>query len=311
MRIVFAGTPEFAVPCLKRLVDENQDVVAVYTQPDRRAGRGRKVKFSPVKVLAQRAGISLLQPRNLRDEHARDELAAFRPDVMVVVAYGQLLPPEILCVPRFGCINVHGSLLPRWRGAAPIARAIEAGDKVTGISLMVMDEGLDTGAVFARQECNIDESDNARTVHDKLALLGAALLAESLPGYAAGTLRAVPQDEARVSYAPKLSKEEAVADWGLPAAVLRNKIRAFNPWPVVQTGHRGNQLRILQAELPGHDGISGERPGTVHDVSKAGIDVSCGQGMLRLKTLQRAHGKPLAVKEFINGYRISPGDLLQ
>lgn len=310
MRIVFAGTPEFAVPALQRLVDDSWEVVAVYTQPDRRVGRGRKVKFSPVKLLAQKVGLPVLQPPDLRNVEARNELASFTPEVMVVVAFGQLLPPDILSVPRFGCVNVHGSLLPRWRGAAPIARAIEAGDTVTGVSLMVMDAGLDTGAVFAQRETDIREADNAGTVHDKLARLGADLLAESLAGYTAGTLKAVPQNETRARYAAKLSKAESVADWNQSASAILNQIRAFNPWPVVHTCHLGTRLRILQAELKGSGDAAPGAPGTICDVSKAGIDVACGQGMLRLTRLQRAHGKPLSVRDLINGYTITPGDVL-
>jgi len=237
MRIVFAGTPEFAVADLQVLLDSGHEVVAVYTQPDRPAGRGRKLKASPVKELAQAAGIPVEQPASLKPVDEQQRLAEYRPDLMVVVAYGLLLPPAVLDIPTRGCVNVHASLLPRWRGAAPIQRSILAGDTETGVTLMQMEAGLDTGPMIASVRCPIGEQDNAQMLHDRLSQLGAQLLAEQLDAILAGNLNPQVQDEALVTYAEKLSKDEAAIDWTRPARRILRQVNAFNPWPVAQTGY--------------------------------------------------------------------------
>lgn len=311
MRIVFAGTPQFAVPALKSLIDLGAQITAVYTQPDRRAGRGRRLRSSPVKLLAQEHGLTVVQPATLKEESTRLQMAALEPDVMIVVAYGQILPTQILNLPKVGCLNVHASLLPRWRGAAPIARAIEAGDQITGVTLMQMDSGLDTGAIIAKSEIEVDETDNSASLHDKLAILGADLLVSSLPSYVCGELKPVAQDAAAATYAPKLSKSEANIDWSGSATNIRNKVRAFNPWPIAHTRHRGNRIRILQAEI-GHAGDGKRIPhGTICNVEKSGVDVVCGEGVLTVTRLQRDDGRALAVVDFINGYPLRQGELLQ
>ncbi len=311
MRIVFAGTPQFAVPALKSLIDSGAEITAVYTQPDRRAGRGRRLRSSPVKLLALEHGLAVVQPATLKEESTRLQMEALEPDVVVVVAYGQILPTEILNLPKLGCLNVHASLLPRWRGAAPIARAIEAGDRITGVTLMQMDAGLDTGAIIATSEIEVDQTDNSASLHDKLANLGADLLVRSLPAYVRGELKTVAQDDRAATYAPKLSKSEGNIDWSGSAANIRNKVRAFNPWPIAHTRHRGNRIRILQAEI-GHADDGQRIPhGTICNVEKTGVDVACGEGVLRVTRLQRDDGRALAVVDFINGYPLRQGELLQ
>jgi methionyl-tRNA formyltransferase len=308
MRIVFAGTPKFAVPALQRLIDTGAKIAAVYTQPDRRAGRGRRLRSSPVKLLALEHGLAVVQPATLNEEGARME--GFEPDVVVVVAYGQILPTQILDLPKLGCLNVHASLLPRWRGAAPIARAIEAGDRTTGVTLMQMDSGLDTGAIIANSTIEVDQADDSASLHDKLANLGADLLVRSLPAYVSGELKPVAQDNRAATYAPKLSKSEAGIDWSGTATDIRNKIRAFNPWPVAHTRHRGNRLRILQAEIGNADDKRVPQ-GTICRVDKSGVEVVCGDGVLRLTRLQRDDGRALAAGDFINGYPLQRGETLQ
>ncbi len=311
VRIVFAGTPQFAVPALQRLIDNGAEITAVYTQPDRRAGRGRRLRSSPVKLLAQEQGLPVVQPVTLKEGSARLRMEAFEPDVVIVVAYGQILPTQILDLPKLGCLNVHASLLPRWRGAAPIARAIEAGDRTTGVTLMQMDSGLDTGAIIANSEIELDQTDNSASLHDKLAILGADLLVRSLPAYVTGELKPVAQDDRAATYAPKLSKSEANIDWSGTATDIRNKVRALNPWPGAHTCHRGNRLRILQAEIGHADDGRRIRHGTICNVEKSGVDVVCGEGVLRVIRLQRDDGKALHVGDFINGYPLQQGELLQ
>jgi len=311
MRIVFAGTPQFAVPALQRLIDNGAEITAVYTQPDHRAGRGRLLRLSPVKLLAQEHGLPVVQPATLKEEGVRVRMAAFEPDVVVVVAYGQILPAQILNLPKLGCVNVHASLLPRWRGAAPIARAIEAGDRITGVTLMQMDAGLDTGAIIASSKIEVDKTETSAGLHDKLANLGAELLVHSLPAYISGELKPVAQSDEAATYAPKLAKRESSIDWSGTATQIRDKVRAFNPWPVAHTCHLGNRLRILQAEI-GHADDGRRIPhGTICNVEKSGLDVVCGEGVLRVTRLQREHGRVLPVGEFINGYPLEQGELLQ
>ena len=308
MRIVFAGTPQFAVPALKHLIDSGAKIAAVYTQPDRRAGRGRRLRSSPVKLLAGKHGLPVVQPATLKEEGARME--GFEPDMVVVVAYGQILPTRILDLPKLGCLNVHASLLPRWRGAAPIARAIEAGDRITGVTLMQMDSGLDTGAIIATSKIEVDQADHTASLHDKLATLGADFLMRSLPAYVSGELKPVAQDNRAATYAPKLSKNEANIDWSGSATDIHNKVRAFNPWPVAHTRHRGNRLRILQAEIGDADDKRVPH-GTICRVDKSGVEVVCGEGVLRVTRLQRDDGRALPVGDFINGYPLQQGEILQ
>ena len=301
LRIVFAGTPDFAVPSL-RAAAQRGEVVAVYTQPDRPAGRGRELQASPVKLEALRRGIPVLQPESLKSELSRDALRALQPDLMVVVAYGLLLPQRILDIPKFGCWNVHASLLPRWRGAAPIQRAIEAGDSETGVCLMQMEKGLDTGPVLLRQSLAIGDSETGGQLHDRLANLGAQVLADGL-----GLLRAgirpmpQPQPEQGTSYAHKLDKAEARLDWTQPADVLARKVRAFNPWPMAEAELSGERVRIHGAvALPLAHGAT---PGTVLAAGRDGIDVACGEGALRIRVLQRAGGKAITAADYLNARR--------
>ncbi len=301
MRIVFAGTPEFAVPSL-RAAAARQEVVAVYTQPDRPAGRGRGLSASPVKLEALKRGIPVLQPESFKSELSRDALRALQPDLLVVVAYGLILPKAVLDIPVHGCWNVHASLLPRWRGAAPIQRAIEAGDEETGVCLMQMEKGLDTGPVLLDQRLPIGTTDTGGQLHDRLAELGAQVLADGL-----GLLRigikpvAKPQPAEGVTYAHKLDKAEAKLDWGLPADVLARKVRAFNPWPMAEAQLAGERLRIHGAiALPLAHGAA---PGSVLLASRDGIDVACGDGALRIRVLQREGGKAITAADYVNARR--------
>ena len=301
MRIVFAGTPEFAVPCL-RAAALRGEVVGVYTQPDRPAGRGRGLTASPVKLEAVQRGIPVFQPDNFRSAESKRTLRALKPDLMVVVAYGLLLPQSVLDIPEYGCWNVHASLLPRWRGAAPIQRAIEAGDRQTGVCLMQMEKGLDTGPVLLAQTIDIGPDDTGGQLHDRLAELGARVLSDAL-----GLLRATivlppkPQATAGVTYAHKLDKAEAKLDWALPATVLANKVRAFNPWPVAEAQLLGERVRIHAACAL--DEAHNTAPGRVLGAGREGIDVACGQGVLRLLSLQRDGGKPISAQDYRNARR--------
>ena len=300
LRVAFAGTPEFAVPCLRACLQaEGVDVVAVYTQPDRAAGRGRKLTASAVKQAALEAGVVVEQPESFRPLEARRRLARHRPDLFVVVAYGLILSPTVLAIPRLGCWNVHASLLPRWRGAAPIQRALLAGDAETGVGLMRMEAGLDTGPVIAEQRTPIAPSDTGGSLHDRLAGLGAGLLAEGLARMVRGDrLDAVAQSAAGVTYAHKLDKAEARLDWNDSAAALERKVRAFDPWPVAETELAGERVRVWSAQaLPADaDAV----PGTVIAAGAGGIDVAAAQGVLRLRDVQRDGGRRIAAADWIN-----------
>ncbi|MCC5858753.1 MAG: methionyl-tRNA formyltransferase [Ectothiorhodospiraceae bacterium] len=307
-RLVFAGTPEFAVPALQVLLDRGRAPVAVYTQPDRPAGRGRRLRPSPVKQLALAHGLPVRQPQSLREAGEQAALAALRPDLMIVVAYGLLLPPAVLDIPRRGCVNVHASLLPRWRGAAPIQRAVLAGDRETGVCLMQMEAGLDTGPVLARAVTPIHPEDTGATLHDRLAAMGAGLLAENLDALINGELVAEPQDGAEATYATKLDKAEARIDWSLPAAELQRRVAAFNPWPVAETRWHDQVLRIWRAEAVG--GTDDAAAGTVLAAGDQGIDVATGHGVLRLLELQPPGKRPMGAAEFLRGRRLTPGERL-
>lgn len=308
MNLIFAGTPAFALPTLQNLHAAGHKVAAVYTQPDRPAGRGRKLTASPVKSYALACGMPVRQPATLRGEEAA--IAALRVDVMVVVAYGLILPATVLNLPKHGCINVHASLLPRWRGAAPVARAIEAGDRDTGITIMRLEAGLDTGPMLLQRRTPILDTDTAATLEQRLAAQGAALLATALEHLALGHITAQAQDGAHATYAPKLNKGEASVDWSLPALRLHRKIRALNPWPVAMTLWRGQPLRLWEVgPLASTDGAAGA-PGTVIAADAQGLLVQTGDGVLNVQRLQAPGGRALPVREFLNGTPISPGDRL-
>ena len=305
LRIIYAGTPDFSVAALQALIASSHDVIAVFTQPDRPAGRGRDLHMSPVKQEALKHDIPVYQPVTLRDEAAQQELRALDADLMVVTAYGLLLPAEVLQAPRLGCINIHASLLPRWRGAAPIQRAIQAGDTKTGITIMQMDEGLDTGDILAVAECEISARDTGSSLHDKLMTLGADTLISALPGIAARTVKIVKQDDADACYASKLNKAEARVNWSQSAVEIERLIRAFNAWPVAYCEYdkrgRPSKLRLWQAEvLTGVPRAAGVDTGQVIAESAAGIDVLTGEGVLRITQLQAEGKRRMSTADFLN-----------
>lgn len=299
LRIVFAGTPEFSVSCLEACRASGAEVVAVYTQPDRPAGRGRKLTPSPVKQAALAAGIPVEQPETLKTIEARETLAAYRPDLLVVVAYGLILSRKVLAIPRLGCWNVHASLLPRWRGAAPIQRAILAGDTESGVDLMQMEAGLDTGPVLLERRTPISRDDTGGTLHDRLSLLGADVLNEGLLRTLAGeSLPATPQSDDGVMYAHKLEKAEARLDFTRGALALEHQVRAFDPWPVAEAEIAGEHVRVWAARAieQSHDRV----PGNVIAAQRDGIDIACGEGLLRVTALQRAGGKRISAADYLN-----------
>jgi methionyl-tRNA formyltransferase len=305
LKLGFAGTPDFAVPALERLATQYQ-ISAVFTQPDRPAGRGQRLHLSPVKHRALELGLSVHQPATFRSAESLETLRAAQVDALIVVAYGQILPAAALELPKRGCINIHASLLPRWRGAAPIQRALLAGDTVTGITIMQMQAGLDSGPMLNSRSVGIGDGDTAKTLHDRLAAVGADLIAESLPAILEGAARAVAQSAEGVTYAAKLGKAEAAINWQQSATQICRQVRAFNPWPIAQTGLGGEQLRIWQAEAIEAPPLGGElAPGSVLDASREGIDVVCGSGVLRVLRLQLAGRKPLSAEEFLRGQRLN------
>jgi methionyl-tRNA formyltransferase len=304
MRIVFAGTPEFAVAALDALVAAGHDIAAVLTQPDRAAGRGLAPAASAVKARALEHGVTVMQPLTLRAQECQTQLRALYPDAMVVVAYGLILPQAVLDIPRHGALNIHASLLPRWRGAAPIQRALLAGDRETGISIMQMDAGLDTGPVLMRSVVPILPHDTAETLHDKLAGVGAALIVETLHALERSALSAIPQSTEGASYAPKIEKSEALIDWRNDAQVIERQIRAFNPYPGAGARLRGTDIKIWRAATaPGTAAHAGEVLAT-----DAAVTVACGRGALRLEELQRAGGRRLPAFEFLRGFPVAVGD---
>lgn len=307
LRLIFAGTPEFAALHLDALLDSRHEVVAVYTQPDRPAGRGKKLQASPVKQRAERAGLPVLQPATLRDADALQTLADHGADVMVVVAYGLILPQAVLDAPRLGCLNVHASLLPRWRGAAPIQRAIEAGDRETGVTVMQMDAGLDTGAMLATARCAITDDTTAASLHDELAALGAPCLLRVLDDLPACQDRAEVQDDRLACYASKILKPEALLDWRLPAHVLDRRVRAFNPFPVCFSEIGGQRCKIWRARARGAPHSAA--PGTILESDREGIRVACGEGSLCLQVLQLPGGRAIEAEVLLNarGDLFAPG----
>lgn len=298
-RIIFAGTPEFAAIHLQALLDENIPIHSVYTQPDKPAGRGQHLQSSPVKQVAKHSGIPVHQPVSLKSIEETQFLKNLHPDLMIVVAYGLILPPDILAIPQKGAINVHASLLPRWRGAAPIQRAILAGDEKTGISIMQMEAGLDTGPVFIKVVCPLLANDTNLQLHQKLALLGSKTLINCLPQILAGSLKAEAQDAAQATYAHKIIKQEAKINWQQSAVEIERRIRAFNPWPIAFTSIDNQVIRIWQATVV-KTGSPPFQPGTLVTVSTQGIDVVTGDGIIRLLQLQREGGKPLFIKDILN-----------
>ncbi|KEQ16606.1 methionyl-tRNA formyltransferase [Endozoicomonas numazuensis] len=308
LRIVFAGTPEFASAHLQAVLDSqavqdnHHEVVAVYTQPDRPAGRGRKLKPSPVKELALQHDIPVFQPLSLKkDEEAREQLAALKPDLMIVVAYGLILPQSVLDIPTYGCINVHGSILPRWRGAAPIQRAIAAGDEESGVTIMQMDKGLDTGDMLIKACCPIHITDKSSDLHDRLIEVGQPALIEAIDAIAKGTITAEKQDDSCACYAHKMSKEEARIDWTQPAEKLDCLVRAFNPWPVATTELEDNAIRVWEAERV--EGNSDEAPGTLIKADKSGLDIATAEGILRLTNVQLSGSRAMSVQDLLNSRR--------
>jgi methionyl-tRNA formyltransferase len=309
LRLGFAGTPEFAVPALEAL-SEAQRICGVFTQPDRPSGRGQPLHASPVKTFATLRGFRVFQPSTFKSQETLETLRGLDLDVLVVVAYGLILPPAALQIPRKGCINIHASLLPRWRGAAPIQRAVLAGDSKTGVTIMRMEAGLDTGPMLAIREIEIGADDTAKTLHDRLARLGAELIVETLHALSSGRVREVPQPAEGVTYAEKINKAEALIDWQQDAVQVWRRVRAFNPWPIAETRLNGTQLRIWDARMldsavpeQGEPG-AGALPGTVLAATPDGVDVACGRGVLRILRLQLAGRKPLFAQEFIKGQRL-------
>lgn len=310
LKLIFAGTPDFAARHLAALLSSDHEVVAVYTQPDKPAGRGQKLTASPVKELALAHNLPVYQPASLRNEEAQAELASLGADLMVVVAYGLILPKTVLDTPRLGCINVHGSLLPRWRGAAPIQRAIWAGDAETGVTIMQMDVGLDTGAMIRKVSCPIAADETSTSLYDKLAELGPQALVDTVDVMAAGNTTAEPQDDALANYAQKLSKEEARIDWTMDAVAIERCIRAFNPWPISWCEVAGQTIKVWQAEVIEHE--HGQSAGTLLKADKQGIDIATGKGVLRLLTLQPPGKKAMSVTDLLNSRRdwFEPGTQL-
>ncbi len=298
LNIVFAGTPDFAAKHLQALIESEHNVIAAYTQPDRPAGRGKKLAESAVKALAKQHDIAVYQPENFKSDEARQQLASLKADIMVVVAYGLLLPQVVLDTPKLGCINVHGSILPRWRGAAPIQRSIWAGDAETGVTIMQMDIGLDTGDMLKIATLPIDETDTSATMYDKLANLGPQALVECLTDIANGSAVAVKQDDEQANYAKKLSKEEAKVDWNESAEHIERCVRAFNPWPVSHFVALDKSIKLWQSRVD--DSTSTEAPGTIIKADKSGIYVATGNGVLVLESLQVPGKKAMSVQDILN-----------
>ena len=304
LRAIFAGTPEFAIPSLQSLIKSNFEVVAVLTQPDRPKGRGRKLTAPQVKLFCEDHGIQVLQTHRITDELI-DELDSLAPDVMVVVAFGLLLPVELLQLPKYGCINVHASLLPKWRGAAPVARAIEAGDRKTGVTIMHMDVGLDTGPMLSQVECAIQMDDTTETLQQKLAVLGAQELMKTLNSLPQKLKESSPQLDSLASYATKLTVAESFIDWNLSADEIVRKVRAYNPWPIARTIYQGMGIRIWSAQVCTHEGIA--TPGKVIECTSRGVIVGAGHDAVNILCLQRNGKRRMRVQEFLSGCPISPG----
>ncbi|MBX9805926.1 MAG: methionyl-tRNA formyltransferase [Alphaproteobacteria bacterium] len=304
LKIIFMGTPAFSVPTLQALLNSHHDIVAVYSQPPRPSGRGHQIQKSDIHQVADAAGLAVFTPLSLKGIDEQALFASHNADIAIVVAYGLILPKAILEAPRLGCINVHASLLPRWRGAAPIQRSIEAGDPETGITIMKMDEGLDTGPMFLKKSIPITPQTTASSLHDALSIMGGPLLLEALEGYAAGTLLPTPQPTEGVTYAAKLTKEEGQINWQESADVLVRKIQALSPWPGVWFEHNGTRLKVSSAEaIPNTSGA----PGTVLDDQ---LTIACGKDALRIKMIQRPGGAALDAVSFLRGYSLPVGTVM-
>ena len=301
LKVVYAGTPDFAVPALQALLASRHEVLAVYCQPDRPAGRGRKLVFGPVKQVAVDAGIAVEQPISLKPLAEQEKLRAYAPDVMIVAAYGLILPQAVLDIPRYGCFNIHGSLLPRWRGAAPIQRAIQTGDSETGVTIMQMAAGLDTGDMLYKVTTPIQASDGGQSIHDRLAADGAQALLHTLDLLIEGKLQPEVQDDSLANYAHKLTKAEAQVDWTQSALEIDRLIRAFDAWPTAYTLYHGQPLRLFASRVLTPNSTTNAKPGAVLAESKEGIDIATGAGVVRILSLQLPGGKRLSAAEFLNG----------
>lgn len=305
LRVIFMGTPEFSVPALESLVNANYEIVGVYSQPPRPSGRGHKVTLSPVHQKANSLGIPVFTPKSLRSIDAQAEFASLNPDIAIVVAYGLILPKEILDTPHYGCLNIHGSLLPRWRGAAPLQRAIMAGDEKTGVTIMKMDEGLDTGPMLSKAYITLNPSTTSTTLHDEMRLIGADLLIKTIDAYIKGTLLPEKQPDNGITYADKLSKTESMLDWANSSVSLDRKLRALTPWPGVYFTHNNTIIKVREAV------IVPEAHGTPGEIIDDKLTIACGdKGGLRLLSLQRPGGKWLSGQEFLNGYPLPKGTRL-
>jgi methionyl-tRNA formyltransferase len=304
LRIAFAGTPHFALPALRALLASRHRVVGVLTQPDRPAGRGRELRASPIKLLAAEHGLPVAQPATLKTAEGRAVLHGWSPDLLVVVAYGLILPAPVLLLPRMGCLNIHGSVLPRWRGAAPIQRAVLAGDAETGVSIMQLDEGLDTGPVLLERRRPIGLHDTAGDLHDALSELGAAALLEAIDGLITGELLPRAQSTEGVTYAAKIQKSEARVEWSAPAVQIDRQVRAFNPWPVAETHLAGEGLRLLRSRVADVQAREAA-PGTVLGLADDGLRIACGEGVLAVSELQRAGKRPVSARDFANAVRLA------
>jgi methionyl-tRNA formyltransferase len=305
LKLLFIGTSDFACPSLEALADASYPVVEVVTQPDRPKGRGQKMTPPPVKSLALSRQMPVFQPEKLRAPSAVAHLRSLAPDLILVAAYGQILSPAVLAIPPRGCINVHGSLLPRYRGAAPIARAILAGEEKTGVTTMLMDEGMDTGPVLLSAATEITPEDNLESLHDRLALLGAGLLLKTLKGLESGEVKPVAQDHSRATYAPKISKEEAKIDWRSSAREICNRIRAFDPWPGAYSTWKGKTLKLFRPAAV--EGSPGESPGTLTGADSRGLTIAAGEGYLVVRELQLESRPRLSVEQFLRGNPLQPG----
>ncbi|MEK7688705.1 MAG: methionyl-tRNA formyltransferase [Deltaproteobacteria bacterium] len=306
LRIVFMGTPEFAVPSLKALIGLGEDVAAIITQPDKPKGRGKKLTTPPVREAALKYNIPVFQPEKIKDEPFITAIRNFFPDVIAVVAYGKILPKAILDIPPKGCINVHASILPKYRGAAPINWAIINGEKETGITTMLLDEGMDTGDMLLTEKVEIRNDDTASSLHDRLKYIGADLLIKTIKGIKSETIRPIPQDDSQATYAPMLKKEDGRIDWTMKTEEIKNLIRGLNPWPGAYTRWDGKQIKIFKAEVEA--GVK-EEPGTVINISTEGIFVATGKGILLIKELQPENKNRMTASEFIKGYRIVKGQI--
>lgn len=302
MKVIFMGTPNFAVPCLEVLVKENHHIIGVFTQPDKPKGRGKKVIYTPVKESALKYDLKVLQPQRLRDPEIVDLIKEMKPDIIVVVAYGQILPKEILEIPPYGCVNVHASLLPKYRGAAPINWVIIKGEKTTGVTTMFMDVGLDTGDMILKKEIEIGENETAAELHDRLSLLGAEVLKETIRDFSQDQIVRVKQNHKEATHTHRLTKETGKINWALSAREIRNLVRGLIPWPTAYTLYKGNMMKILKTSVK--SGHTNNTPGEILEVNEDGIYVATGQDLLIIEELQFSGGKKLAVKDYLRGNTI-------